>query len=173
MSALNNLQRRNNILKSKLLHDKLKYGTFQFNTFKKDLLLVLNSYKTHKSLIKAADIVGVDKNLVIDWFVEGQLGNPQFRGFYLVISQIGRFEPKTIFSNVKEVVSPEVDEDWIGGFEEVVSPEVDEVVKKYTISEYLNSCVYTAEIDDEKISIISRDLDTLKQVVKSKNLPID
>lgn len=157
MSELNNLQRRNNILKSKLLQYKLKYGTFQFNTSKKELLLVLNSYKTHKSLIKAADSVGVDKNLAIDWFVEGQLGNPQFRGFYLAISQIGRFEPKTIFSDVEKVVSPEAKED----------------VKNYTISEYLNSCVYTAEIDGENISFISRDLDTLKQVVKSKNLPID
>lgn len=165
MSALNNLQRRNNILKSKLLHDKLKHGTFQFNTFKRELLLVLNSYKTHKSLIKASKTVGLDKNLPVEWFIEGQLGNPQFRGFYLAISQMDRFEPQTSSSKVEEIVSPEV--------EEVVSPDVEEDVKNYTISEYVNSCVYTTEIDGEKISIVSRDLDTLKQLVRSKNLPID
>ena len=157
MSSLNDLQKRNNALKSKLLHDKLKHGTYHFNTFKREILLVLNSYKTHRSLIKASKTVGLDKNLAMEWFIEGLFGNPEFRGFYLVVSQMDKFKPQTI--------SPEV--------EEVISPEVEEVVKNYTISEYFNSCVYTAEIDGEKISIISKDLDTLKQLVRSKNLPID
>ena len=165
MSSLNDLQKRNNALKSKLLHNKLKYGTYHFNTFKREILLVLNSYKTHKSLIKASKTVGLDKNLAIEWFIEGLFGNPEFRGFYLAISQMDKFKPQTISPEVEEVISPEV--------EEVISPEVEEVVKNYTISEYFNSCVYTAEIDGEKISIISKDLDTLKQLVRSKNLPID
>lgn len=165
MSALCNLQKRNNVLKSKLLHEKLKYGNYQFNTYKKELLLVFNAYKTHKSLIKAADSVGVDKNVAIGWFIQGFSANPQFRGFYLGINHINRSKPRTVSPQPREVISPES--------KEIISSESKEVAKNYTISEFLNSCTYTTVVDGEKISIISRDLDTLKQLVRSKNLPID
>ena len=149
MNALANLQKRNNVLKSKLLHEKLRHGNYQFNSSKKESLLVLNAYKTYKSLSLSAESVGVDKKLAIKWFIQGFSGNPQFRGFYLAISQMNEFKPRNI------------------------SHESEDVAKNYKISEFLNSCTYTTEIDGKKVSIISRDLDTLKQVVRSKNLPID
>ena len=149
MDALASLQMRNNVLKSKLLHEMLRHGNFYFNTFRKEQLLVLHAYKTHKSLFKAADSAGVDKSLPIKWFVQGLFGNPQFRGFYLAISRMNGYGPQ------------------------IEVPEVEEIVKNYSISEFDNAWTYTTEIDGEKISLISGDLDNLRELARSKDLPID
>jgi hypothetical protein len=66
MNALNSLQERNNNLKSKLLHEQLKYGNYKFKNFKNDSLLVLDAYRKHKSIFKAASAVGVERNLVLN-----------------------------------------------------------------------------------------------------------
>ena len=152
MNALANLQKRNNVLKSKLLHDRLKYGTYQFNALKKELLMVLNAYKLHKSLIKAAKTVGIDEYLAIEWFIEGQLGNPKFRGFYLGINRMNGFKPQTHYDIITDV---------------------EEIKKEFDISQIGNSWIYTTYVDGEKISIISGDLDQLRQKVKSRNLPLE
>lgn len=65
MNVVNTLQKRNNSLKSKLRHQQLKYGTYSFNKVNKELLLVLDAYKNHKSIFKAASSVGVNKDMAI------------------------------------------------------------------------------------------------------------
>lgn len=149
MDTIDDLQKRSNALKSKLLHERLRHGNYYYNTSRKEPLLVLDAYKTHKSLFKAAGSVGVDKSLPIKWFTQGMFGNPQFRGFYLAISQMNGYKPQIHF------------------------PEAEKVVKNYSISEFDNAWTYTTEIDGEKISVISGDLEKLKELVRSKDLPID
>lgn len=148
MDALTNLQKRNNILKSKLLHEQLKHGNYQFRHFKKESLLVLNAYKTYKSISKAASSVGVNKNLALNWFVRGGLGDSQFRGFYLAINDINGFKPRN---------------DAMG---------IPKNKKRYSITQLGDAWCYITNIDGERISIISGDLDNLKLKVKSNNLPL-
>ena len=148
MNALNSLQERNNNLKSKLLHEQLKYGNYKFKNFKNDSLLVLDAYRKHKSIFKAASAVGVERNLVLKWFIQGQFGNPQFRDLYFGIRRINGFEPMEL-------------------------SEVEEVKKDYVLSEFGDAWCYTTYVDGEKISIISSDLDNLKDKVQAMDLPFN
>ena len=56
--------------------------------------------------------------------------------------------------------------DWHG-------EEVEKIAKEYSISEFDNAWSYTTEVGGNKISLISGDLDSLKELVRSKDLPID
>ena len=151
MGVLNNLQKRNNLLKSILRHDQLKHGVYSFKKYNKELMLVLNAYKTHKSIVKAASSVGVDKYAVLDCFIKGSNGNPEFRPFYLAINKINGFENHA--------------------YEDITS-QVEEMEKSYEINKLEDSWVYTTLLDGEKVSIISGDLDSLRQKVKDKSLPL-
>ncbi|WP_405268357.1 hypothetical protein [Methanobrevibacter sp.] len=150
-NAFYNLEKRLNSLKSMLRHEQLKYGMYSFRKFKKELLLVLDAYKTHKSIFKAASSVGVDKNMAMNWFIQGLEGDPEFRDFYLSISKINGFEPQS--------------------HDDIIS-QVEEIKNAYDILAFEDSWVYTTHVDGEKVSIISGDLDQLKEKVKSKNLPL-
>ena len=149
MSSLNYLQKRNNNLKSRLLHEQLKHGLYLFNNRNNEYLLVLNAYKTHKSLFKAAQSVGIDNALVIKWFLEGRSIDSKFRGFYLAINQLNGFRHVEII------------------------PEIKELKKDYEISEFEDAWSYTTEVDGEKVSIVSGDLEHLKNIVRSRNLPLN
>ena len=142
---LNNLEKRNNSLKSKLFHKQLKYDNFTSDHNKKYMLLVLNDYKKYNSLYKAALNNNIDFNLVLRWFVQGQLGNPQYRGFYLAI-----------LKNNSKLESCE-----------------NENAENYVISPYGDGWSYKTFINGEKIFIIANELDDLKKKVKAKNLPLD
>ncbi len=150
-NAFYNLEKRLNSLKSKLRHEQLKYGKYSFKKFKKELLLVLDAYKTHRSIFKAASSVGVDRNMAMNWFIQGLEGDPEFRDFYLSINRINGFEPQS--------------------HDDIVS-EVEETKNEYDLSEFEGAWVYTTHVDGEKVSIISGDLNQLREKVKSKNLPL-
>ena len=156
-NVLYNLQQRSNHLKSRLTHEQLMHDNFSFGYFKKYSNLILNEYRKHKSLFKASQIVGIDYNTVMDWYVQGQLNNPRFRGFYLLINEI---------NNGKDA-EDEIEEDV----------EVDENVENfdegYIISEYGDGWSYKTYIDGEKIFLISNDLKTLKKKVRDRHLPLD
>ncbi|MDO5832753.1 MAG: hypothetical protein Q4Q14_07920, partial [Methanobrevibacter sp.] len=149
MNALNRLQERNDNLKSKLLHEQLKYGNYKFRNFRSESLLVLGAYRKHKSIFKAASAVGINRNLVFKWFIQGQFGNPQFRDFYLGIQRINGFEPIE------------------------VPDEVEEVKKDYILSEFEDAWTYTTFVDGERISIISGNLDNLKAKIQARDLPFN
>lgn len=149
--ALNNLEKRLNLLKSKLRHEQLKHGTYPFRKSKDELLLVLDAYRTHNSIFKAASSVGIDGNVAMKCFFRGMSGDPEFRDFYLAISEINGFRPES--------------------HEDILS-KVDEIRKSYDISSFDGSWVYTTCVDGEKISIISGNLDNLRQKVKARNLPL-
>ncbi|WP_458455412.1 hypothetical protein [Methanobrevibacter sp.] len=151
MDLLINLQKRNNSLKSKLRHEQLKYGTYKFNNFKNESLLVLDAYKKHKSIFKAASSVGVDKNVAMKWFIRGMNGDSKFRSFYLSINNINGFSSRT---------------------HEDILMEVEKIEDLYDINRFDNVWVYTTLLDGEKISIISGNLDNLRQKVKARNLPL-
>ena len=87
--VLNNLQERNNLLQSKLIHDQLKYGTYHFGHFKK-CLPVITEYKKLKSFYNVSSTLKISQYDMIDWFVQGQMGNTKFRRFYLAINGINR-----------------------------------------------------------------------------------
>lgn len=150
-NAFYNLEKRLNSLKSKLRHEQLKYRIYSFNKFKKEVLLVLDAYKTHKSIFKAASSVGVDKNIAMKWFIRGMNGDPQFRDFYLAINKINGFKPQS----QQDIIS-----------------QVEDIKKTYDISVFENAWVYTTHVDGEKVSIISGDLDNLRQKVKSRGFPL-
>ena len=147
---LNDLQKRNNSLKSKLRHQQLKYNNFSYRYYKKYSLLIINDYKKHKSLYIAALNNNLDYNVVFEWFIQGQLGNSKFRGFYLAVKNITGDVQKDNYSNSMV----ELDED-------------------YVISQYGDGWSYKAYRDGEKIFIIANEIDDLKNKIKSKNLPID
>ena len=88
MTNIDKLNRKNIQLKSKLHQKQLEHGIYSFGYSKKEMLNVLNAYKTHKSIFKAASSVGVDGNVAMKWYSEGVCGNPTFRGFYLAITDI-------------------------------------------------------------------------------------
>lgn len=151
MNVLNSLQIRNNSLKSKLRHEQLKHGNYSFKSFDNDQLKVIEAYKTYNSIFRAASIVGIDKDIVMDWFVKGLKGNSNFRNFYLAIHKIDMLAIQK-----KEILALHNAEIRNDGY----------------FSHFENAWIYTAEIDGEKISIISGNLNNLKAKVKSKNLPL-
>lgn len=150
-TVLNNLENRNNILKSKLLHNRLKYNNYSFNSFKKEMSQILNEYHKHKSIFKAASVLGLNQNMVLKWYIQGQRGNLQFRSFYLRINHI---------NNLKNTVE-----------EPVVFNE--EICEDHKISRYGDGWSYTTYVDGEKVCLISDDLENLKNKVKSQNLPLN
>lgn len=100
--VLKRLQIRNNILKSRLIHEQLKNGTYHFGYFKK-FLLVINEYKKFHSFFKVSEVVGISQLELLRWYVQGQLGNPKFRAFYLTINAINNIETQ----NKREETSQE------------------------------------------------------------------
>lgn len=136
--TLHDLERKNNKLKSKLRHDQLKNNSFRPNQSKRILDCVLEKYKSNHSLLKTAMDLGLDKNTLINAYIEGQRGNPEFRQFYLEINTIdGR----------------------------------DTDSKEYTLDNVGTNWVYNVIVDGKKISLISSDLERLKEKISDRNLP--
>lgn len=155
MNKILTLSKQTNVIKSQLRHDQLKNGTYFYNSFKKEISLILHAYKTQKSIYKAASSVGVDGVVAMKWYSEGMLGNPIFRGFYLGINEINNApEPKVEDKVIKEDNSKNFQGD-------------------FKISQYGDGWSYTTYVDGEKIFIISNELNTLKEKVKSKKLPLN
>ena len=129
--------------------------------------MILEEYKKHNSIWKASSIVGIDYNLAIKWYIQGQCGNPQFRGFYLAVNKsYGDF----VQENNKEINNYAA----AGENKEIaIDKNPDEFEEDFIISQYGDGWSYKTFIDGEKIFLISNDLETLKKKVKSKNLPLD
>jgi hypothetical protein len=151
--ALKNLQKRNDALKSILLHEQLKCGSYSFKNFKVQSSRIIGEYKYHKSIFKAASNIGINHKTAIKWFIQGQLGNPQFSDFYKAISRLNN------------EVSPES--------QDVAEKAVPQIEGEYVISQYGDGWSYTTYVGGEKIFIISDDLDGLKRKVADRNLPLD
>lgn len=139
---LSRLERRNNRLKSKLRHFQLKNNSFTLNYSKKEMADGLNEYKKSGSLVKSALNLGFDKNSLVNSYIEGQRGNPEFREFYIEINKIK--DPN--FQIKKE--------------------------NEYSLENEGYSWIYTTKVDGKKVSLISRDFDRLMEKVKDKKLPL-
>ena len=146
------IQKQTSRLKYNLVHKQLKHGCYSFNYFKRDMFLILNAYRYDKSIFKAASHVGVKGIDAMRWYIEGMHGNPLFRGFYLAINELNKSG---------EISKP------------IVKEQIEEPTGKYKISRYGDGWSYTTYIGDEKIFLISNDLDKLKMKVKSRNLPLN
>ena len=162
-NRLSNLEKRNNGLKSLLLHDQLKHDNYSYKHLENKILLILNEYKINKSLTMSAFNNGINPNLALKWFVEGQKGNPNFEIFYQGIKRINSFgfdgkdlesidEGHEIESDGKDlkVANPDYEIEYVGG-----------------------SWVYRTYTDGNRISIISSDLKHLKEKVSNRNLPLN
>ena len=160
-SALYNLEKQNRALKSKLICEQLKSGNYSFAYFKKYSLIVLNEYKKHQSFFKTASIVGISQKEIMNWYIQGQRGNPLFRGFYLAICDINNNE-----TDEKPVEKLPVAE------EKIIQENIPEE-GEYQISRYGDGWSYKTYVDGEKIFIISNELETLKKKVRDKHLPLD
>ena len=146
-NRLSNLEKRNNGLKSLLLHDQLKHGSYSYKHLQDKILLILNEYKVNKSLTMSAFNSGVNPSLVLKWFVEGQKGNPNFEIFYNGIKRINGFEP--VEEDLELVEDKDYEIEYVGG-----------------------SWIYKTYVDGEKVAIISSDLKHLKEKVSNMDLPI-
>lgn len=142
-NQVHDLTRKNNRLKSKLRHAQLKNNVFKPNHSKSELDLVLKYYEKDKSLIRACLNNDLNTSNVINAYVQGSLGNPGFREFYMAINRINNpdFEVKT------------------------------EPANEYTLENEGFSWIYTTVIDGEKISLISSDYERLSKKIKDRNLP--
>ena len=80
--VLDSLQKRKNSLKFKLMHSRLNIPS------------VLNQYSKYGSFFKASSIVGLTQNEIMNWYIQGQLGNPKFRGFFLAVNEINKSDAK-------------------------------------------------------------------------------
>lgn len=162
-NRLSNLEKRNNGLKSLLLHDQLKHDNYSYKHLENKILLILNEYKINKSLTMAAFNNGINPNLALKWFVEGQKGNPNFEIFYQGIKRINSFgfdwgdlenidDGHEIESDRKDLkaANPNYEIEYAGG-----------------------GWVYRTYIDGNRISIISSDLKHLKEKVSKRNLPLN
>lgn len=153
-SVLDNLQKRSGALKFKLIHEQLNCGNYTFNSFNRQMSRILNEYLKYKSIFKAASIVGIDLKIVIKWYLQGQMGNPQFRLFYLRINHIN--DRKSFEDNAPS------EENF-----------TQEPVEDFVIDRYGDGWSYKTFVGGEKIFIISDDLNHLKRKVKSRNLPLN
>ena len=106
---------------------------------------------------------GINPNLALKWFVEGQKGNPKFEIFYQGIKRINSFG-----SDGKDLES-------IDGAHEIESDgkDLEVTIPDYEIEYIGGSWVYRTYIDGNRISIISSDLKHLKEKVSNRNLPIN
>lgn len=157
--ALNILQKRNNSLKSQLIHKQLKYGNYSFEYVNKFLENILNEYKKHKSLFIVAFKLGLDEKIIFDCYIQGQMGNPKFKWFYRAINEI---------NNIPDNNRPQID---VNESEDII--EIKDFDGEYVISEYGDGWSYKTYVEGKKIFLISNELETLKQKVKDKHLPID
>lgn len=157
-TALESLEKRNDYLKSELLHQQLKYGKIPLNYYKKYCLIIINEYKKCRSIYKSASNVGIEQKVVMDWYIQGQLKNQVFRSFYLTIKNINQ-KTENNHPADDEIASPD---------EPVIEFEGD-----YVISQYGDGWSYKTYLDGEKIFIISDELESLKKKVKDKHLPIE
>lgn len=153
--VLNSLQKRNGSLKSQLIHDQLRYGNYSFDYSRKYVLTVLNQYRKHRSFFKVAYEVGLTQKQLMGWYVQGQMGNPEFRGFYLMINEINKAEIRT---DDEVICESEMDFNQDG---------------EYEISRYGDGWSYKTFIGDDKVFLISDDIESLKRKVKDNHLPLD
>lgn len=169
-NVLMDLEKRSNILKSKLLHEQLKHGNYSFEHYRKYFWLVLNDYVKSKSLFKASQNVGIDYNVVMSWFFQGQCDNPNFKRFYMAVNKVNQNLEVENISKQPEILS----EDNISKKPEpTLDCKADELPdEEYVISEYGDGFSYKTYIDGEKIFLIADDLESLKKKVKSKHLPL-
>ena len=172
---LNNLQKRNNSLRCLLMHSQLKYGAYCFRHFNK-LEQVITEYRKNHSFFKVSNVVNISQIDMIKWYVRGQMGDPEFRDFYLAIKGIDeKIGVADIPENAVDVgAGDDSVEISIGGItDEIVSdnPAVEE--GDYIISQYGDGWSYKTFIDGEKIFIISNELKTLKEKVRAKHLPLN
>lgn len=159
IDVLNNLQQRNNSLKSILIHEQIKYDNYSFDYFQK-YSSILREYRKHKSLYKSSLIVGINYEDVMNWYIQGQLNNPIFKEFSTSINKINE-------GNVEKDNSNNENEEC----HQILNKDIGEGT--YKISQYGDGWSYKTFIDGEKIFIISNDLENLKKKVKSKHLPLD
>lgn len=158
--VLNSLAKRNGSLKSRLIHDQLRYGNYSFEHSQRQVLTALNQYRKHRSFFKVACEVGLTQKQLMDWYVQGQMGNPNFRGFYLRINEINKSE-----INKAEIRTED---------EAVCESEIDSTQDgEYEISQYGDGWSYKTFIDGEKVFLISDDLESLKRKVRDNHLPLD
>ena len=150
--ALKNLQKRNNYLKSKLLHEQLKHGNYPFKNFKRESLHILSEYRIHKSIFKATLNVGISYNVAIKWFIQGQMGNPHFRDFYSGISRINNNKSLPVEDETSKITDFEDD---------------------FKISKYGDGWSYTTYVDGKKVFLISNELDSLKKKIADRKLPFN
>ena len=153
---LNNLEKKSNSLKSRLLHEQLRYDNYSFTYFHKYSKLILDEYKQHKSLFKSSSNLGIDYENVLEWYFQGQLGNSVFADFYNDINRINQFEVHVKDEKDIKTATPE-----------------ERIDGEYEISQYGDGWSYKTFIDGEKVFLISGNLDKLKDKVKSKRLPLD
>ncbi|WP_296872072.1 hypothetical protein [uncultured Methanobrevibacter sp.] len=154
-SVFNSLQKRKNSLKFKLMHSKLKHGTYSFDNSRNDVLTVLNHYKKYGSFFKVSSIVGLTQNEIMNWYIQGLFDNPKFRGFSLVINEINKRNAGKIDDEPVRESETNFNQD-----------------DEYIISEYGDGWSYKTYVDGEKVFIISNDLENLKRKVKDRHLPI-
>lgn len=156
--VLNSLQKRNDSLKSKLLHVQLKYDNYSFGFFEKYSGLILNEYMKSGSLLKSASNVGIGQMDALNWYVQGQMGIEIFREFSREVNRINN-----IIVTKDEII------------EEVPQEVLNETCPEgeYIISEYGDGWSYKTFKNGEKIFLISSDLEKLKDKVKSNHLPLE
>lgn len=152
--VFDSLQKRKNSLKFKLIHSQLKHGTYSFDNSRKYILTVLNQYSKYGSFFKASSNVGLTQNEIMNWYIQGQLGNPKFRGFFLAINEINKSNAEIEGESSKRDTNFNHDD-------------------KYIISEYGDGWSYKAFVGGETVFIISNNLENLKRKVKDRNLPLD
>ena len=66
----------------------IKVHNFSYHYYKKCSLIVINDYKKHKSLYLVALNNNFDYEIVFNRFIQGQLGNSQFKAFYLAVKSL-------------------------------------------------------------------------------------
>lgn len=104
--VLDSLQKRKNSLKFKLMHSRLKHGTYSFDNTIKYIPAVLNQYSKYGSFFKASSIVGLTQKEIMNWYIQGQLGNPKFRGFFLAVNEINKSDAKNKKEGKKRGIFP-------------------------------------------------------------------
>lgn len=160
--VLDNLQERSNSLQSILIRDQLRQGAYNFGYFK-SFLEIINEYKKFRSFFKVSHVVNVSQQELLGWYIQGQMGNPQFRSFYLAIRDINNIKTRDTSNKISQEIVVEETVSDSGAIEE----------GDYIISPYGDGWSYKTFRDGEKIFLISGELKTLKEKVRAKRLPLE